>query len=76
MTAHTCKELTPGCYRCDLNRDEIEAAREDAEKDAQAAWLAYRDHPSRRWMKPRQMRRREFVAGYLTAEGFDVEAQP
>lgn len=24
MTAHTCKVLTPGCYRCDLNRDEIQ----------------------------------------------------
>ena len=23
MTAHTCKTLTDGCYRCDLNRDEI-----------------------------------------------------
>lgn len=23
MSDHTCKELTDGCYRCDLNRDEI-----------------------------------------------------
>ena len=26
MSAHTCKKLTPGCYRCDLNADEFEDA--------------------------------------------------
>lgn len=23
MTEHRCKTLTPGCYRCDLNKDEL-----------------------------------------------------
>lgn len=25
MSEHTCTSLNPGCYRCDLNRDEIRA---------------------------------------------------
>lgn len=25
MTAHTCTALTPGCFRCDLNSDEIQS---------------------------------------------------
>lgn len=25
MSAHACTSLTPGCYRCDLNRDEVNA---------------------------------------------------
>lgn len=29
MTAHTCTELTDGCYRCDLNRDEFKASQRD-----------------------------------------------
>lgn len=23
MTAHTCRTITPGCYRCELHKDEI-----------------------------------------------------
>jgi hypothetical protein len=23
MTAHTCTVITPGCFRCDLNKDEV-----------------------------------------------------
>ncbi|HEU5118938.1 MAG TPA: hypothetical protein VFT74_20270 [Isosphaeraceae bacterium] len=23
MTDHTCKEVTEGCYRCDLGKDEV-----------------------------------------------------
>ena len=30
MSAHACKELTDGCFRCELNRDEAESARADA----------------------------------------------
>ena len=29
MSAHTCKTLTPGCYRCDLNRDEMQDGIDD-----------------------------------------------
>jgi len=25
MTAHTCTDFDPGCYRCDLARDEIDS---------------------------------------------------
>ena len=25
MSAHTCRELTPGCYRCELHADEVNA---------------------------------------------------
>lgn len=25
MTAHTCRTVTPGCYRCDLGYDEVTA---------------------------------------------------
>lgn len=69
MTAHTCKELTDGCYRCELNRDEIEAAQEEDRQDAEAAWLVYRDqfmsgHPRR------QLRRREFIAGFLAGRTY------
>lgn len=28
MTAHAHTEHTPGCYRCDLSRDEVKAIRE------------------------------------------------
>lgn len=33
MSAHTHTVLTPGCYRCDLNVDEIVAALEDASRE-------------------------------------------
>ncbi len=74
MTAHACKSLTDGCYRCDLNRDEMESIAVEVRVEAQDAWLAYRDRYSRqRGLNPRraasQMRRREFIAGYLAAEG-------
>lgn len=71
MSAHTCKTLTDGCYRCDLNRDEIQAATDEALREAQEAWLEYRDGPMRSWPK-RQLRRREFVAGFLAASGVEV----
>lgn len=29
MTQHACVTLTDGCYRCDLNRDEMEAIASD-----------------------------------------------
>lgn len=29
MTAHTHTQLEPGCYRCELNRDEVRAAQLD-----------------------------------------------
>lgn len=73
MSAHTCTELTDGCYRCDLNRDEMRAMVEEVRAEAEAAWLAYRDRyqKSRPWADAkrlgRQMRRRDFIAGYLAA---------
>lgn len=76
MTAHACKTLTDGCYRCDLNRDEMRAIEEEIRQDAQEAWLAYRDAYTRsRSLTPRQvasrMRRREFIAGYLAANDME-----
>lgn len=70
MNAHTCTTPTEGCYRCDLNRDELRAAEEEIRQEAQAAWLAYRDGPMRTWPR-RQVRRREFVNGYLAANDLD-----
>lgn len=72
MSAHTCKTITPGCYRCDLNLDEIRAAEQEIREEAQAAWIAYRDEYQRtNFLNARQassqMRRREFIAGYLAA---------
>jgi hypothetical protein len=74
MTAHTCKTITPGCYRCDLSVDEVSAAEREIRKEAQAAWLAYRNNYQRaNYLNGRQaasqMRRREFIAGYLAANG-------
>jgi hypothetical protein len=72
MTAHTCKTITPGCYRCELSLDEVRAAEQEVREEAQAAWIAYRDdyqrthHLSAR-RTASQMRRREFIAGYLAA---------
>lgn len=37
MTVHMHRVLTEGCYRCDLNRDEFEAAREELIADARKA---------------------------------------
>lgn len=76
MTAHACKTLTDGCYRCDLNCDEMRAIEEEIHREAQAAWLAYRDAYTRaNYLKPRQaasqMRRREFIAGYLAANDME-----
>lgn len=72
MSAHTCTELTEGCYRCELNLDEIHAIQNEIREEAQAAWLAYRDQYQRsHYLNARQtasqMRRREFIAGYLAA---------
>lgn len=76
MTAHTCTTLTPGCYRCEINRDEIEAAQQEIRDEAEAAWLVYRnEHMRRAWgasgrdahRVQRQLRKREFMAGYLAA---------
>lgn len=72
MTAHTCIEFSPYCYRCELGRDEEAAVHVEVLAEAQAAWLAYRNDYSRRnHLNPRraasQMRRREFIAGYLAA---------
>ncbi len=33
MTAHNHRTHVPGCYRCELSRDEIEAARRDGDGD-------------------------------------------
>lgn len=68
MSAHVHREVTPGCYRCELNQDEVASALQDIEADAQAAWLRYRDHRDQRWMKRTQMRRREFIAGFIACE--------
>lgn len=78
MTAHTCTTITPGCYRCELGRDEVEHAIQEARADAQTAWLEYRDRYTRsHCLTPRQvasqLRRREFIAGYLAAEGIEAE---
>lgn len=72
MSADACTTLTDGCYRCDLNRDEMASAEQEIAADAQEAWLIYRDQYMRsRAMSARaaasQMRRREFIAGYLAA---------
>ncbi len=49
MTAHTHTVITPGCYRCDLNLDEVRAAEQDeAEQAAREAacpghsWVEHR----------------------------------
>lgn len=76
MSAHDHTSIVPGCYRCELGQDEARDARADAEREAQEAWLQYRD----RYMRTNrlnakrassQMRRREFIAGYLAAEGIE-----
>lgn len=35
MTAHNHIELTPGCYRCEINVDEMQGALESVTKDLQ-----------------------------------------
>lgn len=72
MTAHTCVGLTDGCYRCELNRDEIESIEREVASDAQKAWLAYRDdymrtHYLSKKQASSQMRRRDFIEGYKAA---------
>lgn len=74
MSDHSCTELTDGCYRCDLNRDEIAASRAEDERNAQAAWIRYRDGYMRALSLSRrrassQMRRREFIAGFMAGRG-------
>ena len=81
MSAHICKTLTAGCYRCELNLDEIHAVEQEVIAEAQAAWLTYRDeyqrthHLSGR-RAASQMRRREFIAGYLAANEIITEMAP
>lgn len=68
MSAHDCKELTAGCYRCELNRDEIEANRAEDEREALTAWYAYRNSYTLRVgleRGKRQLRRRDFIAGFM-----------
>lgn len=36
MTAHMCRTVTDGCYRCELGRDEAEAAQMDDLREAAA----------------------------------------
>ena len=72
MNTHACTTLTDGCYRCELNRDEVEAAQQEIATEAQAVWLEYRnEYAMRRNMGARsissQLRRREFIAGYMAA---------
>ena len=49
--------------------DEIEAAQEEDRQDAEAAWLVYRDQFMRNHPR-RQLRRREFIAGFLAGRQF------
>ena len=71
MSVHMCKTLTAGCYRCDLNRDEIEAIRAEDRSDAEAAWIEYRNEQQmrRQWADTqrvsRQLRKGSFIAGFL-----------
>lgn len=55
MSAHTHTVITPGCYRCDLNVDEVKAAQQDeAEQVAREAactehdWIT-RGTPGSEW---------------------------
>lgn len=41
MTAHECKALADGCYRCELGKDEAEAALNELRQDIERAiWKA------------------------------------
>lgn len=42
------------------------------EEKAVKAWLAYRDGPMKNWPK-RQLRKREFISGYLAGVGAERE---
>lgn len=76
MTAHTCTEWNPGCYRCDLGRHEVEMSIRETREEAQILWVEYRNRRSlKRGLNPRraarQMRRRDFIAGYLWSQGIE-----
>lgn len=45
MSAHTCRELTEGCYRCDLNRDEIAHIEAERRDKVTAILSAYASNP-------------------------------
>ncbi len=71
------------CYRCDLNQDEVVAMEREVREEAEAAWLAYRNQRAgQAWRASgadgrriqRRMRKRDFVAGYLRATGFEEGA--
>ena len=38
MTAHTCQGITPGCYRCDLNIDEMRTIKRRDYKHTTRLW--------------------------------------
>lgn len=63
MTAHDHTEPIEDCYRCELNRDEIEANRLEDERDAATAWIEYRDAFAG---SRRRLRKRDFIAGFLS----------
>lgn len=59
MNQHACKEITPGCYRCELNKDEMEAIHKENLEDAEEAWAEYQSSP------PEQQHAVEFIAGFV-----------
>lgn len=40
MSEHRCETLTPGCHRCELGIDELEAAAEEARAEIKALDVA------------------------------------
>lgn len=66
MSAHDCKELTDGCYRCELNRDEMEAAWIEY-RNRETFWAFYPDEARR---ATRRLRKREFIAGFMAGRGW------
>ncbi len=78
MSAHSHVRYVPGCFRCELGRDEAAECEAEDRRDAQAAWVDYRDaqvavavegrFPDREYIGAavrRTLRRREFVAGFI-----------
>lgn len=69
MSAHLCKTVTDGCYRCELNRDEVDAFEAEDRADVAAAWVEYRNvFMLGRPIRQRTMlRKRDFLAGFIAA---------
>jgi len=65
MTAHMCTEITPGCYRCELNKDEMESIHKENLEDAEKEWIEYRNKRHMLGAPRRTVRKREFIAGFL-----------